>query len=165
MSLLPVSSPAPRAGFTLSETAIAVAIIATVVTALVGLIPVGLDQLRQASNTTADARILQAVTADYQMRTWSEIVQQQTEGGVSDFYFDAQGTRLPKGDKEIIFTTRATVKPMEKLPGTAETNDCLRRIELLVTDKADAQKAFATPGLCRSFHTSIAQKDKMLASK
>lgn len=158
------SSPSHRPGFTLAETAIAVTIIATVMITLIGLIPVGLDQLRQASNTAADARILQAVAGDYQMRTWSEIVEQQTQGGASDFYFDGQGTRVPKGDKDIIFTTRTTVKNMENLPGAQDGNDCLRRIELLVTDKVDSEKAFMTPKLCRTFQTAIAQKDKPLVS-
>lgn len=46
-----------------------------------GLIPVSLDTLREASNTTASARIVQSISSDYRMRDWSDVLQQQQQGG------------------------------------------------------------------------------------
>ncbi|WP_256200251.1 Verru_Chthon cassette protein B [Verrucomicrobium spinosum] len=84
------SNPDLRSAFSLVETTIAVGIAATVLVALIGLIPVSLDTLREASNTTACARIVQAVSSDYRMRDWGDILQQQQQGASRDYCFDAQ---------------------------------------------------------------------------
>lgn len=153
-----------RRGFSLVETTIAVGIAATVLVALVGLIPVSLDTLREASNTTATARIVQAVTADYRMRNWSEILSQQEQGGVVDYQFDGQGTRVKQGDATSIFTARVTVADALPLPGMAASNPRLKSVQILVTASPRPEEAFQNPENCKRAQSLVAQTDKTAIS-
>jgi uncharacterized protein (TIGR02598 family) len=90
-------------GFSLPEVAIAVAIAALGMLTLLGLIPAGLDNLRQAGNTISASRICQQMmgelqSADWGVKTgsgvgWSKLA--DYDGAVR--YFDGEGTQLPAG--------------------------------------------------------------------
>ncbi|WP_009964718.1 Verru_Chthon cassette protein B [Verrucomicrobium spinosum] len=160
---IPSSSPGGR-GFSLVETTIAVGIAATVLVALVGLIPVSLDTLREASNTTAAARIIQSVSSDYRMRDWGEVIKQQEEGATRDYSFDGQGTRVKDGDSSTIFTARVTVASALPLPGQASSNPGLRSLLIQVTGSADPEAAFARPETCKQANSLLAQTDKVPAA-
>jgi uncharacterized protein (TIGR02598 family) len=139
---------------------LAVTVAGTIVLVLVGLIPSSLDQMADAAKVTAEARIVQAVTADYQMRPWQDILQQQEEQLARDLCFDAQGISVPADSPDRFFTARTFVGDAPKLPGAAETNDRLRQLLVRVTDHADADTGFKNPRLHRSHPTMIAQTDK-----
>jgi uncharacterized protein (TIGR02598 family) len=147
-------------GFTLAETAVAVGIAASVIVTLVGMIPISLEALRQSSNVAAEARIVQAIAADYRMREWSEVLQQQTSGGRRDYTFDGQGTRVKDGDASGIFTVRVTVGDAPALPGMPQSNPRLKSVQMLITDRPNPQVALANPGNCRKVHTLVVQMDK-----
>jgi uncharacterized protein (TIGR02598 family) len=149
-----------RRGFSLVETTIAVGIAATVLVALVGLIPVSLDTLREASNTTAAARIVQSISSDYRMRDWSDVLQQQQQGTPQDYCFDAQGTRVKTGDTTAIFTARVTVANAQPLPGMAASNSRLKAVQILVTGNPNPELAFQKPQTCKRAQTLLAQTDK-----
>ncbi|HSI62999.1 MAG TPA: Verru_Chthon cassette protein B, partial [Candidatus Saccharimonadia bacterium] len=116
------TSKKAAAGFSLVETTLAVGVAASVIVTLVGMIPFSLDALRQSSNVAAEARIVQAIAADYRMREWSEVLEQQQNGGSRDYIFDGQGTRVKTGAFSAIFTVRVTVADAPTLPGMLQTN-------------------------------------------
>lgn len=147
-------------GFSLVETTIAVGIAATVLVALVGLIPVSLDTLREASNTTASARIVQSISSDYRMRDWSDVLQQQQQGSQEDYSFDGQGTRVKTGDTSAIFTARVSVTDAKPLPGMSSSNPRLKAVQILVTSSPNPDLAFQQPATCKRAQTLLAQTDK-----
>lgn len=147
-------------GFSLVETTIAVGIAATVLVALVGLIPVSLDTLREASNTTASARIVQSISSDYRMREWSDVLQQQQQGSPEDYSFDGQGTRVKAGDTSAIFTARVSVTDAKPLPGMSSSNPRLKAVQILVTSSPNPDLAFQQPATCKRAQTLLAQTDK-----
>ncbi|MCF7786514.1 MAG: Verru_Chthon cassette protein B [Prosthecobacter sp.] len=151
-------------GFSLAETVIAVGITASTIVTLVGMIPLSLNTLHRSGVVTAEARITQAIAADYRMREWSEVVQQQQEGGCRDFSFDGQGTRVKQGDASTIFTARVTVSDALPLPGMQQTNPRLKNVQILVTSSPDATAAFTMPENCHKAQTLVAQTDKTAQS-
>jgi uncharacterized protein (TIGR02598 family) len=139
---------------------LAVSVAATIILVVVGLIPTSLDQMAAAAKVTAEARIVQAVTADYQMRPWQDILQQQQQGSARDLCFDAQGVMVAADSPERIFTARTFVNDAARLPGAAEVNDRLRQLLVLVTDRPNPDVAFQEGGRHRKHPTMIAQTDK-----
>ena len=148
-------------GFSLVEAVLAIGTAATVVIVLVGLIPSSLDQMTEAARTTAEARIVQAVVADYQMRPWQDILSQQQSGAGDDEFFDSQGAAVEENSPDRYFTTRVTVHDAQALPGTALVNDRLRQVLVRLTDRPDAESAFRDPKLHQQYPVVIAQTDKM----
>lgn len=61
-----------QAGFSLPEVAIAVAIAALGLVTLLGIIPSGLDSIRFAGETTAEARVVSQVLGEIQMSDWGK---------------------------------------------------------------------------------------------
>ncbi|HSJ04712.1 MAG: Verru_Chthon cassette protein B [Verrucomicrobium sp.] len=96
----PFKKSAPAAGFSLPEVAIAVAIAAMGMLTLLGLIPAGLENLRQAGDSISSSRICQQMIGELQSADWGV----KTGSGVgwsklADYhnavrYFDGEGTRI-----------------------------------------------------------------------
>lgn len=93
------SRPSPRhQGFSLPEVAIATAIAALGIITLLGLLPTGLENVRQAGNNVAIARIYQQMVSEIQSADWGT----QSGGTWSNLgkyvdarrYFDSEGTPL-----------------------------------------------------------------------
>ncbi len=145
--------------FSLVETTIAVGIAATVLVALVGLVPVSLETMREAGNTTAEARIVQSISADFRMRSWSEVTKLDADAAGVDFHFDSQGARVSKGDSGVIFTARVHVTDAEPLPGATGSNEGLRAVRIMVTNSPRPDAAFLKPERCRHAQTLVAQTD------
>lgn len=79
-----------RAGFTLTEIVICVAIISTVLVSVVGILPVGMDVSRRAINHTVVATVLEDL--------YNRLQGQRLQPGVAAFspaYFDDLGVYLP----------------------------------------------------------------------
>ena len=85
-----VSPRTNRAGFTLTEIVLALAIIATAFIAVLGLIPAGLNQSRQAADSTVVAAILEDVN--------NRLQGQKLQTGAPSFspaFFDDHGVFIP----------------------------------------------------------------------
>jgi uncharacterized protein (TIGR02598 family) len=92
----PVSPRTDRAGFTLTEIVLALAIIATAFIAVLGLLPAGLNQSREAANSTVVAAILE----DLHNRLQGEIMK-DGEASFSPAFFDDRGIFiLPSADAD-----------------------------------------------------------------
>ena len=62
-----------RPAFTLAEVMIALGIVASVMVAMLGMIPHAVTSIRESNNLTIMGRIAQEVISDIQMSPWSEI--------------------------------------------------------------------------------------------
>ncbi len=105
-----------RKAFSLVEVTIAMAIAAVAIVTLLGLIPQGMNTMREAGDEAIQGRIHQQILNTLQM------VPFETAGGKSplddyngkEFYYDAQGEELvlgvsEKGSFEHIYTARVSV--------------------------------------------------------
>ncbi len=62
-----------NSGFSLVEIVVAVGIVATVMVALLGMIPTGLNTVNEAADTMAEIRIAQQVLGEVQMTAWEDL--------------------------------------------------------------------------------------------
>ena len=147
---------AQRGGFTIAEAALAVGITAMVVITVLGLLPSGLDSMHQSALISADARLMQAVAADYQMREWSDLIKQQTSKSSEDFTFDYQGMAVAKGSTDTTFLARTQVLDAPLLPGSTSANARMKLVLIQVVSGSDV-KLFQKPDRVRSYRTVVAQ--------
>lgn len=151
-----VSAPA---AFTLAEVTIAVGIAATVMMALLAILPLGLDNLRRSAARMADARIIQAVAADYQMRDWSKV--KPADETPILLAFDDRGTEVSHGSREHIYTAQVVLADdAPVLSGDTSGNPFLRRLRVRITDRGDMADSFAIPAFYREHHVMVANIEK-----
>ncbi|MDA0812157.1 MAG: Verru_Chthon cassette protein B [Verrucomicrobia bacterium] len=82
--------PGVDSGFSLVEVVIALGIVATVMVALMALLPLGMDALRESANLTVQSRIAQDLIGDVQQADWDTLTRYENELR----YFDGEGTTL-----------------------------------------------------------------------
>ena len=82
--------PLAKQGFSLVEIAIALAIVSFTGITLLGLISSGLVSIRQAMNTTAESEIVQSLTNEIILTTYSNLSSLSNQY----FYYDVQGAPL-----------------------------------------------------------------------
>ena len=124
-----------KGGFTLVETVVAVGIVATVMLAMVSLIPLGMGTLKDAAVRAADARIVQSLVSIYQMQDWASVEQQATSGSPREFYFDEKGVAVEKEDPNLLYTARVIIGDPPVVPGDDLTNPYLRKMEIEISDR------------------------------
>jgi uncharacterized protein (TIGR02598 family) len=83
-----VLAPRRVAGFTLAEVMIALGIVASVMVAMLGMIPHAITSIRESNNLTIMGRIAQEVISDIQMSDWDQI-EQDYKG--KTFQYDNEG--------------------------------------------------------------------------
>lgn len=172
-------------GFTLAEIAITVAIAASVLVALFGLLPTGLQQAREASALTVGSQILQEVVSEVQLSGWAVdanyvpqsdniFINVDEQGGYFLLYYNQEGQRLPgAGHQDRVFTARVSLsRDGAVLPGAMAhlkndvRNPFVRRLSVDVTDVPGVGLEFFErdddgrrhPRI-RTFATSIASLD------
>ncbi len=181
----PARRPAKRGGFTLAEIAITVAIAASVLVALFGLLPAGLQQAREASALTVGSQILQEVVSEVQLSGWSVdqnyvpqsddiFLNVDEQGGFFLLYYNQEGQRLPgAGHPDRVFTARVSLsRDGAVLPGAMAhlnndvKNPFVRRLSVDVTDVPGVGLEFFELDVdgrrhpqIRTFATSIASLD------
>lgn len=122
MRILPPRSRG-RAGFSLIEVTIAMAIAAVAVVSLLGLIPAGMNTMRDAGDEAIMARIHQQILNELQVADFDTL---DTSYDELEVYFDSQGEELgdnrgsgspKKGSFEHIYSARVSVpKAGDMLP-------------------------------------------------
>jgi uncharacterized protein (TIGR02598 family) len=92
-----VSPRTDPAGFTLTEIVLALAVIAIAFVALLGMLPAGLDQSRQAANSTVTAAILEDVNHRLMGLALQSSPKSSTETITPSFtaYYDDHGVFIP----------------------------------------------------------------------
>jgi len=118
-------------GFSLVEIVVAVAIVATVMVALMGMIPTGLNTVKQAAHTMSEIRIAQQILGEVQMTEWKELRDWETEG---PYYYDREGNKLETAeDPARLYTCVVELENAPTLPGSRHRNEYLQRIVVKVT--------------------------------
>jgi uncharacterized protein (TIGR02598 family) len=173
--LFPRSGP-HRHGFSLVEVTVAMGIVATVLVALLALLPYGMDSIREAKSTQVQSRIANEILSELQVADWgSEPAYSKLKqyDGVTRNY-DSEGTLLAdKADKnkqDTIYKVRIEVPVNEpvKLRGMgADSGRYVRRATVKIAfapgDKAVDFKADSYPLPFRSFSSQIVKlgRDKV----
>jgi uncharacterized protein (TIGR02598 family) len=116
----------------------AMAIVATILMALLALLPYGMDNIRQAKNTQILSRIGNEIVSEIQAVDWgldSNFSRLSSYDGRTRFY-DAEGILISSesnSNAETIYQARIDVdtSPL-RLPGTSEVRDYLRKVTIKV---------------------------------
>ena len=96
-------------GFTLAEVMIAMGIVASVMVGLLGMIPLGVRAVREATNLTISGRIAQEIISNIQQSNWKDVL---TSYDGKTFYFDNEGFLMRTGNKfKPSFEARVDIPP------------------------------------------------------
>ncbi|MFM2166309.1 MAG: Verru Chthon cassette protein [Verrucomicrobiota bacterium] len=162
MKLAARTSPRPfSAAFSLVEVMLAVGIVAVTMVTLLGLLPGSLSNIQDSTINGAEARVLQAIMADYQQRDWSSILQQQSSATAELLYFDPHGFRVAATDREAFLIAQVSILPAPLLPGSTVTNPRLRTLRLRTSrDVMAGVAAFDAKHVFRQTQAVLPQMDK-----
>ncbi len=150
----PSSSPRRRlrsGAFSLIEVVVAVGIVATVFVALMGMIPIGLDTMKDAGEITMRAQIAQKVIGELQLAEWRPD-KGSGDGGILGYdgekrYYDEYGLRV-ENDLFGLYTALIEVneEPV-KIPSDNEGNRFLKSVTVKV--------AYTPPGVPVDFEDKV----------
>jgi uncharacterized protein (TIGR02598 family) len=146
-----ISAALPQhcSGFTLGETLFAMALIAFVLLQLVGSLPSSLDSLREAERRTAESRIINAIQAEVNLMSWSQVENLRTFRREFGTYGDLRvGAEPVRFEVEV---SLPTPDPGYQAPG-ADTNvsdrsSWMQRVKVLLIDKQSPKSKPRTRGL------------------
>lgn len=120
--------------FTLAESLFAMAIVSFTILSIIGMMPGGLSELRAAERRAAEARILQALSSEYQVTATDDLARISP----SIRYFDVAGAELGSKTVDAVFAARAqaaTNPKALKLPGEASPNPYVHHVRVLITER------------------------------
>ena len=155
-------------GFSLVEVTVAMGIVATVLVALLALLPYGMDSIREAKSTQVQARIANEIISELQVADWgsSPTYSKLAEYDEAIRNYDAEGTLLEdKADKnkaDIIYKVKVEVPVNEKVRLRGMGNDSgrySRRVTVKIAfapgDKAVDFQSGTYPLPYRTFSSQI----------
>ncbi|MFN0078458.1 MAG: Verru_Chthon cassette protein B [Prosthecobacter sp.] len=162
MKLLSSTPRRPRsAAFSLVEVMVAVGITAVGIVTLLGLLPSSLSNIRRAANDGVEARVMQAIMADYQMRDWPSILRQQESAAAEMTYFDLNGFPVKSADSEAFLLAQINVVDAPLLPGATVPNPRLRMLRVRTSrDVLAGAAAFDNKHTFRQTQAILPQMDK-----
>lgn len=145
-----------RAGFSLVETVLALAVMGLAVSVLLGLLPHGLDMARKAGVAAGDARITSDILAELSQVKWTDLPQYDNDL----FYFDDQGVRQDGTDGTTAYVARVQLPSTSSLPGsTVSMSDNLRRVVIQVAASPNRSFNFDAVGASYSTYVSIISRN------
>lgn len=123
-------------GFSLIETVLALGIMSLAITALLGLLPHGLEMSRKAANASAQSRIVDQVQNRLANSSFEGLkaLKDQT------LHFDDQGELLESDFRTAVYIVRVVAsKSRIRLPGAGGEEDALRRfiVQIAATPRQD----------------------------
>lgn len=130
------------AGFSLVEVTIAMGIVATVLVALMALLPYGMDSIREAKSTQVQARIANEIIGELQMADWGREPAYSKLGNYDRMVrrYDSEGTLISEtadnNKQDTIYKAFIEVPVSEsmELPGMSAKNAgrYLRRVSIKI---------------------------------
>lgn len=108
-------------GFSLVEVTVAMGIVATVLVALLALLPYGMDSIREAKSTQVQARIANEIISELQVADWGS---EPTYRKLADYNgvihgYDSEGTRIDdkaeKNKQDTIYKAMIEVPVQDKV--------------------------------------------------
>lgn len=139
----------------------AVGITAVSIVTLLGLLPSSLSSIQRATNDGAEARVLQSIMADYQMRDWPSILRQQEAATAELMLFDIHGFPVKKGDADAFLIAQIHVVNAPMLPGATAPNPRLRMLRVRTSRNVSAgEAAFDEKHIFRQTQAILPQMDK-----
>jgi uncharacterized protein (TIGR02598 family) len=149
------------AAFSLVEVILAVGIAAITVVTLLGLLPASLSSIQHSNSDGAEARVLQAIMADYQQRDWPSILRQQEAATAELLYFDTNAFRVEATDRDAFLIAQVSILPAPLLPGSTVANPRLRTLRLRTSREVMAgAAAFEEKRVFRQTQAVLPQMDK-----
>ncbi|MFV0336671.1 MAG: Verru_Chthon cassette protein B [Chthoniobacterales bacterium] len=130
-------------GFSLVEVVIALGILSFALMGIVGLLPAGLSQFRQAIDISTQSQIAQALIAELQREDYSAI-----QSGT--FYFDSEGRSLATADREqYAYTATATVLGDSGLDGLmaptwSDHLSSIKAVKISIVSRRDPATPYTT---------------------
>ena len=165
----------PRTGFSLAEVTIASGITAVALSTLLGLIPEGLNNIKEAGNLAAETRITGHILGAISQAKWQNGQGEDILAPAFDrqrYYFDDQGIAIEAEEPdphlayvaEVQVPTRDVALPADAAPAEEESafDPYLRRVTVKVASVANERFDFdrALPIVYRSHTTIIARNGK-----
>ena len=107
-------------GFSLVEVTLAMGLVSFSLVGLMGLLPVGLSNFREAMELQTQARIAQQIAAEFQLMPFSQVTAGSYQG---DFprHYDEEGSKVSAA--EAIYTVTANAPGAMELPGGTNNAD------------------------------------------
>ncbi len=141
-------------GFSLIETVLALGIMGLAITALLGLLPHGIEMSRKAANVSAMSRIVDSVQSRLLMNSFEAL----KNLGSTTLHFDDQGAVLEDGGDLTTTSYVVRVRPargtaLATLPGATRNEDTL--LCFAVDIAATANTNFSFDGAARNAFDSI----------
>ncbi len=134
------------AGFSLAETAIAVAIAALGLISIIGLLPQGLELSRRTAGISAETRLLQQVAGEIQAENWNDMLKNYPVGTTPNRFYDDQGLETSNENAlKVAYVARIEVpNPNVVMPGSAnsDAHPYLRRLVVKVAYRGDLKFNF-----------------------
>lgn len=131
-----------RAGFSLVETVLAMAVMSLAITVLLGLLPHGLEMSRKAGVSAGEARVTSDVMAELSRADWNNL---QTYNN-QVFFYDDQGVRIENGGERISYAARVSIPAGMRLPGSISDSDTLRRVVVEIASTSSRNFDFGRVG-------------------
>lgn len=123
-----VSRRAGVLGFSLIEVVVSLGIVATVLVALLAMVGIGTNTMRDAADLTAEARVVEDVLGDVQLADWDDV--ERLDGEVR--YYDDQGLRMRARSVDVSYAAQVDVAgDGVVLPGAGKSR-YLRKVRVKV---------------------------------
>jgi uncharacterized protein (TIGR02598 family) len=125
------------AGFSLVEVTVAIGVFGFAFVAILGLVPMGLNNFRQAMAASAGAQICQRVINDVQQTDFDTL----TSNSLDDRYFDEEGNEVAKTSK-YIYQVKTVVSATTAVPNAEAPFGSLATVLVQIANNP----AHLTPG-------------------
>jgi uncharacterized protein (TIGR02598 family) len=121
-------------GFTLVETALAMGVIGFGLVGLLGLMPIGMSNYRDARDRTAEAQIFQGLNSRIQQTDYSKLT---TVWPGTVYGFDERGIEL-KDTSKALYTAEVIISDPPSILAASAAN--ASTVSLVITTKTDANR-------------------------
>lgn len=133
-------------GFSLIEVVMAIGIISFSMVAVMGLIPVGLTTMQQATDDNMVAQIAKQVSGEVLLTPFSQL---RTKYSPTNFYFDDQGIKEdPASDHTRYWVSTSLVNP--SYPGSSNAPSATPITDSLATVRVDIVTAASSNAIIRT---------------